>query len=118
MTSHDRQIAQIEQSIEQSKADLALGNALARLFENRDFKKVVLDGYFKDEAIRLVHLLVDPNMQDAEKQNAILSEMRGIGSLRSYFHLLEHKSAMAIKSIPYSEETLAELTAAEGGENV
>lgn len=118
MTSQNRQIAQIEQSIEEAKGDIANGEALVRLFANRDFKKVVLDGYFREEAIRLVHLLADPNMQDAEKQTAILGEMKAIGTFRGHLQLIEQKAAMARKSLAYSEEALNELTQEQGDSDV
>lgn len=118
MTSVDRQIADIEQSIEQAKGDIAFGDALARLFANRDFKKVVLDGFLREEAVRLVHLLADPNMQSEDKQTAVIGEIKAIGCFRSYLQMIEHKSSMARKSLHYSEEVLAELSQEQGESNV
>ena len=110
MSSVDQQVAQVEQSIQQAKEDISLGDALGRLFANRDFKKVVLDGFFKEEAVRLVHLMADPNMQDPTKQESIITQMRSIGSAREYLRTIEHKASMARKSIAFDEDTLAELT--------
>jgi hypothetical protein len=113
MSSLDSQVAQIEQNIKEAAEQVATGSALARLFVNRDFKKVVLEGYFREESIRLVHLLADPNMQTAEKQTAIVNEMRAVGAFREYLRMVEHKASLASKSIAFDEETLAELTQGE-----
>ena len=50
------QIQGIERNITKSVAAIERGIALERLRVNKDFKSIVLDGYFKDEAVRLVHL--------------------------------------------------------------
>lgn len=110
MSSVDQQVAHIEQNIHEAKEAISIGDALARLFANRDFKKIVLDGFFREEAVRLVHLLADPNMQTAEKQKAILEDMRAIGAFREYLRFTETKAAMARKSLAFSEEALSELT--------
>jgi len=47
----DQQIEQIELSIEAAKANVEKMEALLRLIDNKDFKKIIDDGYFKDEAV-------------------------------------------------------------------
>jgi len=111
--SKEQQIQEIEQSIQGARITVELGNALARLHSNRDFKKVVLDGYFRDEAVRLVHLLSDPNMQTPDKQATILSDIRSIGALGSFFKTLEFRADLARKSIVFDEQTRDELTQGE-----
>lgn len=103
------QIAEIEMNITEAKKFVAEGNSLVRLLSNRDFKKIVLEGYFEKEAVRLVHLKADHNMQSPENQAAIMTQIDAIGSLTHYFRTLRHNANMAEKAISESEETLDEL---------
>ena len=57
------EIQQLEHEIQTSKKSVELGNALERLFNNRDFKNIVLKGYLEQEAVRLVHLKASPEME-------------------------------------------------------
>lgn len=103
------EIRLIEQSIASAKQLVALQESLQRLYSNRDFKKVVLEGFFEKEAVRLVHLKSDPNMQTAERQSNILVQMDSIGTLNQYFQTIFQLGSMAEKSIASDEQTLAEL---------
>lgn len=103
----------IESNIKKAKELIELGNALQRLRLNKDFKSVVLTGYFEQEAIRLVHLKADSNMQSEDMQRAILTQMDAIGSLSQYFNAVLHKAGMASKSLETDEEVLAEIAAEE-----
>lgn len=102
-------IQEIELNISRAKELVDLGNSLERLLQNKDFKEVVKKGYFEKEAIRLVHLKSDPNMQTAEKQQSILDQMNAIGSLNQYFRTVMFQAAQAIKAIDADEDTIAEL---------
>lgn len=107
----DIELQQIELSIKQSRKIADLGDSLERLMLNRDFKKVILDGYFEQEAIRLVHLKADSNMQSIELQKSILLQIDAIGSLSAYFSTLRTRAAMAVNAISSDEETRDELLA-------
>lgn len=107
----DNELQQIESNLKRNAVLTDLGNALARLKGNRDFKKVILEGFFEDEAIRLVHLKADPNMQGSDSQKAILTQMDAIGALRQYLETLAQLAGMAQKSIEADEQTRDELLA-------
>lgn len=106
-------IQEIEKNIAQAKEIVELGNAMERLSQNRDFKKIVKEGYFRDEAIRLVHLKADPNMQTPEKQQAVLLQMDAIGAVNQYFQTIFHRAAVASKAIAADEEVRDEILAEE-----
>ena len=108
-------IQAIDRNIKEAKATLEIGNALERLRGNKDFKKIVMEGYFRDEAVRLVHLKSDPSMQTPEYQKSIITQMDAIGALNQYFTTLVHQAGLAAKSIASDEEALEELLA-EGAE--
>lgn len=102
-------VAEIEVSMQEAKDSIELANALERLHHNSDFKKIVLEGYFKDEAVRLVHLKADPNMQDSNRQANIIKDMDAIGSLRMYFGTIYHRAEWSKSAIAAGEEELESL---------
>lgn len=103
----------IERNIQIGKDVVEFGNAITRLRSNKDFKAVILTGYFEQEAIRLVHLKSDPGMQSADMQRAIHSQMESIGMLSQYFNTALHKAALASKSVADDQEALEELASEE-----
>lgn len=106
-------IQAIEANIKEARKIVDLGESLERLRSNRDFKKVIVEGYFEQEAIRLVHLKADPSMQSAESQKSIVSQMDAIGSLHQYFTAVYQKASLARKAIAADEETRDEILAEE-----
>lgn len=108
------QYEEVEVSIREAKKMVELGNALQRLEKNRDFKKVIIDNYLREEAIRLVHLRGDPNMQDEESQKVIFQLMDGITGLTQYCNKLRHQSYLAEKAIEDGESVLEDMRNEEG----
>lgn len=105
------QIEQLDISIKQSQKFVDIGDALERLYMNKDFKKLISEGYFETEAIRLVHLKADPNMQSADTQKGILQQMDAIGALKQYFHLQRYRAESAGKAITFDEQTREDILA-------
>ena len=94
----------IEKDIQHSKELVELGKGLERLRSNRDFKKLIIDGYFGQECIRLVLCKADQNMQASDKQASIVKQMDAIGSLHEYFQTVFIKASMAEKSVADNEQ--------------
>ena len=107
----DSEIQRITENIKDAQKIIDLGSALDRLYSNRDFKKVILEDYFNQESIRLVHLKADSNMQSPERQQSILLQMDAIGSLKQYFITLMRRTDMARKSVESDEQMRDELLA-------
>lgn len=103
------QIKEIEENIKAARKLVELGEALERLKSNRDFKAVVMSGYFEKEAIRLVQAKANPAMQSAEVQKSILTQIDSIGNLNVYFTVLAQQAAMARKSIEQDEAAIEEM---------
>ena len=106
-------IEAIERNIKQARIAVEESNALERLRNNKDFKKVILEGYFKEEAIRLVHLKADPSMQSLDSQKSIVSQLDAIGSFSAYLTHTLQRGAMASKQIESDEATRDEILAEE-----
>jgi hypothetical protein len=101
----------IEQSIEAARADIERNDAVNRLYDNHDFKSVILEGYFKEEAARIVALKADPAFVFADdKQMEFLNILEaGVGALQQYFRLIEQKADMAERGLGEMEETRTEI---------
>lgn len=106
-----QEIETIELNIKHAKKAVDLMKSVQRLTTNRDFKKVFLEGYFEQEAIRLVLLKSDPSLQGAEDQAALIKQMDAIGSVRQYLNTVNQLGRMAEKAISEDEATRDELLA-------
>ncbi|MCM2973731.1 hypothetical protein [Larsenimonas suaedae] len=109
-------IQEIELDIEQAKALIEKDDALTRLSQNPDFQKVIQEGYLKGEAVRLVHLKADPNMQQPDMQSDIANQITGIGCLFNYLKVIEMQAQHARFAMDEHQQTLNELMMEEGAE--
>jgi hypothetical protein len=106
-------VQRIEANIARAKEIVELDKALQRLTENRDFRKVIKEGYLEREAIRLVHLRGDPAFQTPERQAAVLGQIDAIGQVLSYFRTVSFNASIAEKAIESDEATRDEILAEE-----
>lgn len=59
--------------------------ALDRLETNPDFKKVILEGYFRDKAVNGVSLLATDYVRKNELRAEIMENLVAISNLQDYF---------------------------------
>ena len=104
----NEQINEIEISMEQAKSFVTIKNSLDKLYSNKDFKTVILNGYLKDEAIRAVLCKAHINHQDSESQNQLNKDIDAIGRLNEYFRRVFVQGQMAEQEIIQSLEALEE----------
>lgn len=107
----NQQVQQLEASIERNKADIAQLDALEHLFSNKYFQELILNGYLKEEAVRLVMLKADPNQQKPEHQAAIIRDIDAIGSLQAFLKTVKFKGDIARRSLDDDRDTLADILA-------
>jgi hypothetical protein len=100
---------ELEANIKQAKDEIELGNALDRLLSNRDFKKVVLNGYFEKEAVNLVHAKAALAFEDNGAHESIVRQIDAIGSFSKYLKGIAETAKLARKSIEADEQTRDEL---------
>lgn len=112
-TNTDAEIEQVELSMAEAEKIRDFGHALERLERNPDFKKVILDGYFYDEASRLVMLTAEINLKPEQKE-AVHAGIRGIGELRQFLMARKQMGQMADKEIIDHRDTLVDLRTGEG----
>ena len=100
---------EIEISIEAAKGAVERKNKLQRLSDNQDFKDIFEEGYFKNEAARLVGLLTDPEFSSKDKREEIINDMLGISSTRQYLMNVYRLGVQLERQIAASEQELEEL---------
>ena len=95
----EAQVDAVELSIEEGKKTVHLRDALNLLSQNAEFKEIILEGYFKNEASRLVLLRADPAMQSEEIQKSIDNSIIAVGNLRVYLNTIMQLGSMAEKAL-------------------
>ena len=105
----DNVIEEIELDIKEAREFIALNDSLERLKKNRDFKKLIMEDYFREESVRLVHLRSHPNMQSDESQDLINKQINGIGALITYLRAVGYQADQAARAIDAGEEALEEI---------
>lgn len=73
-----------------------LAQALVRLESNPDFKKVILDGYFRDKAVDGVSMLAHPEVKRRNQRGDVFEALVAISQLQDYF--------ITVKSLGLIEE--------------
>lgn len=65
-------------------------NDLCSLKEDERFKRVILDGYFKDKAINGVSLLARDDVVSNGHRSAVMEDLIAISSLEDFFISIEN----------------------------
>jgi hypothetical protein len=89
---------------EDAEKAVKFGEAMERLLVNRDFKKVFIDGYFKNEAARLATAITNYEMQDELNQREIEGQFRAIGHMQNYILEIKKKTSIMRDAIKEAEE--------------
>lgn len=115
MSELQKQIQEVEVSIEEARKTVAFGEAIRRLEANKDFQKVVHEGYYKEEASRLALFSASPAIDDKTRADALRS-VQAIGEFHGYLRSQLMLAEQMEYAIEQSSETLDELRAedAEG----
>ena len=108
---NEQLIEEVEVSIQEAKAVIALAEALGNLHNNKDFQLVILEGYFKNHASDLVMSKAAPGLSSDEAQKAITKSIDSIGELNQYFSKTYHSGQIMQRSLADSEMTREELMA-------
>lgn len=106
------EVEELELEISQAQEMKGRGDAVKRLLDNVDFKAVVLDHWFKDEVVRLGHLVSDPQLTEQQRA-CVQRDLEAIGGFRRYLQTLEMFGFQAAQSLEEHEEALAEARAAQ-----
>jgi len=103
------EIEQIEVNIDVARKDVEKMDGLLRLIKNKDFQSLIDEGYFINEASRLVILRADPAMQEPSLQETINNGITAVGHFRQYLNTVMQIGRMAESGIKEDESTRQEL---------
>ena len=70
--SIEEQLQELEDNMNDAKHFIDIKDSTIKLFKNREFKKVVLDYYFKEEAARLVMAKASSLNEEQQKTQNLL----------------------------------------------
>jgi hypothetical protein len=102
-------LKELEVNLLAAKEAIELNSALQRLMDNKDFKKVVTNGYFNKEAVRLVLLKGKPGYQGDVEQKNIIAKIDAIGNFSNYLDNIAMEAELAIKNSAADEQTRDEI---------
>lgn len=74
---------------------IEMNNALERLENNSDFKKVILDGYIKNKALGAVSCLGLPSFKQQGGRGDLIEELVAISNLQYYFEMIKNMGSSA-----------------------
>lgn len=103
------EIEHLEVEIDQAKDMISLNDDLVQLQEDPRFIRVITKGFFEQEAIRLVMLQSDPEMQKPERKEALVAAMNAVSGLNQYFVRVNRVGEMAKEALDDMHVTHAEL---------
>lgn len=104
-------LARVELEIETAKTMIKLRDDLAHLQENKYFKEVIEEGYFRHEMRRLV-MLKGANV-DEPTQAMVDKRLLGIGALNSFFNDIIRRGDAMEQELSNHESTREEILAEE-----
>jgi hypothetical protein len=99
-------VVELELNIKEAEDLVSLGKSLERLEKNKDFKKVIQEQYLHNEAVRLVHLKSDGNMQDPRVQERLVRDIDAIGSFTQFLSKVFREADSAREAISICNEEL------------
>lgn len=106
---------------EEAQGAIQRRDDMLALMEDPRFDKLIMQGYFESEAIRLVQLKADPTMTGPDKQRMIVQQIDAIGMLNQYFRVINTVGSNAESSIFEADKAIEELSleiATENGSGV
>jgi len=77
------------------RGQIATGQLLDVLFKSPEFQKLVLEGYLKNEAIRLTHSLGTPGTD----KTAAFQQLDAIGHFANYLETIKQRATAAQESL-------------------
>ena len=105
------ELEQVEIQIEMANKMCALRDNAVKLMDNPLFKDVIEDGYFKEEAARLV--MAKSAGLDEASEKKIDGMIIGVGALANYFNTVMQRGRDMDAAVGEHEETREEILAEE-----
>ena len=113
MTENEDRIQRVELDMKTAKKWQNNHKTLLNLEQLKGFKDLILEGYLKDEAVRLVGLKADQEMQSKDQQKWIDGSILAISNLRQYFLTVHKLGRTAEHTLKHDERTQQNLLASD-----
>lgn len=107
------EVKELEKQLDDIQGLKRRGEQATRLASNKDFRALILDGFCRDDAARLVQASADPFLDAAQRADS-LGMAQASGHLKRFLSMQIVMGNSAERSIPEVEEALAEARADEG----
>lgn len=103
-------IQDLEREIVAAKELIGRRNMAHKLSENHEFRVLFHEGFFVEEAARLVQLSADPSLSIEQRADA-LSMAQATGHTKRYLSMMFQMGAVAERELPQMEASVEELRA-------
>jgi len=105
----EQQLEQLEKNMVEAKKFMDVRGSYRKLVKNREFKKVILDYYFNEEAARLV--TAKSSGLDDKQEKMVDNMMYGIGALQNFFESVEMRGNQAEQAYKEDEDSKTDIIA-------
>jgi hypothetical protein len=105
--TQEEQLDSLELSMDEAKQFISVKNSMLKLQNNRDFKKVITEYYFKEEAARLV--MAKSSNLNVEQQLLVDKMIYGVGSLAKFLDSVISRGTQAEQALAEDEDTKASI---------
>lgn len=104
-----QQLEAIRAQLEDAKQAQAMNDVLDRLERNRDFKKIVLEGFLKDHVLEQTSMIARPDCQHDLVQQSIQKALTGASAFNAYLASLRQMTTAADERVRQCEQAIVEL---------
>jgi hypothetical protein len=105
-------LEQVDIQINVAEEIINLRDNYYKLSENKYFKEIIINDYFKEEAARLVMAKSNSNLDEVQ-QRSIDNMILGVGGLSNYFDMIVRRGNEMELSMQDYEQTREEILAEE-----
>ena len=105
-------LEQVDIQINVAEEIINLRDNYYKLSENKYFKEIIINDYFKEEAARLVMAKSNSNLDEVQ-QRSIDNRILGVGGLSNYFDMIVRRGNEMELSMQDYEQTREEILAEE-----
>ena len=109
----EQEIEQIELSIEEAQKAVRRGELAKKLYDIPEFNELIVEGYLKNEVLRLAFLASDPNLPE-NYRDCVNRDIHGPAALKRYLSTLVQMADIAAREIEDHEENLEEIREHDG----
>lgn len=107
------EVEALERQLKQTQGLKQRGEMAERLARNADFRRLILDGFCRDDAARFVQESGDPALNEEQRADC-LALAQASGHLKRFLSMQIQMGRVAERDIPNLEEALSEVRAEEG----